>query len=47
MFEIEWINNQGDREMNDVKMQKQKRMGSIYSNVGTIIKYAKGYWRKI
>ena len=33
MFEIEWINNQGDREMNDVKMQKQKRMGSIYSNV--------------
>lgn len=25
MFEIEWINNQGDREMNDVKMQKAKR----------------------
>ena len=27
MFEIEWINNQGDREMNDVKMQKQKENG--------------------
>lgn len=25
MFEIEGINNQGDREMNDVKMQKAKR----------------------
>jgi len=25
MFEIEWINNQGDREMNDVKMQQAKR----------------------
>ncbi len=25
MFEIEWINNQGDREMTDVKMQKAKR----------------------
>ena len=25
MFEIEWINDQGDREMNDVKMQKAKR----------------------
>ena len=25
MFEIEWINNQGDIEMNDVKMQKAKR----------------------
>ncbi|EEK84252.1 TPA: YolD-like family protein [Bacillus tropicus] len=25
MFEIEWINDQGDREMNDVKMQKEKR----------------------
>ncbi len=24
MFEIEWINNRGDREMNDVKMQEQK-----------------------
>ncbi len=21
-------------------------MGSIYSNVGTVIKYAKGYWEK-
>ena len=47
MFEVEWINNRGDREMNDVKMQKKKRMGSIYSNVGTVIKYAKGYWREI
>ncbi len=25
MFEIEWINNRGDREMNDVKMQRAKR----------------------
>ncbi len=48
MFEIEWINNRGDREMNDVKMQRaKKRMGSIYSNVGTVIKYAKGYWGEI
>lgn len=27
MFEIEWINDQGDREMNDVKMQKEKENG--------------------
>lgn len=25
MFEIEWINDRGDREMNDVKMQEAKR----------------------
>lgn len=25
MFEIEWINNRGDREMNDVKIQRAKR----------------------
>lgn len=25
MFEIEWINNRGDKEMNDVKMQRAKR----------------------
>ena len=23
MFEVEWINDRGDREMNDVKMQKE------------------------
>ena len=25
MFEVEWINDRGDREMNDVKMQRAKR----------------------
>ncbi|EOP09601.1 hypothetical protein KQ3_01550 [Bacillus cereus B5-2] len=25
MCEIEWINDQGDKEMNDVKVQKEKR----------------------
>ncbi|TKH07596.1 YolD-like family protein, partial [Bacillus wiedmannii] len=25
MCEIEWINDQGDKEMNDVKVQKIKR----------------------
>ncbi len=25
MFEIEWINNRGDREINDVKIQRAKR----------------------
>lgn len=27
MCEIEWINDQGDTEMNDVKVQKEKENG--------------------
>ena len=27
MFEVEWINDRGDREMNDVKMQRAKENG--------------------
>ena len=33
--------------MNDVKIQKEEREGSVYSNVRTTFKYEKDYWREI